>query len=130
MVQDGYIHRRGFRGRWLTVYLHKFTGLTERVERMHSHPWLWAFAIKLSGTVVDDRPGRHAVDRRVAIYHATDRHRIKRADGWTIFIGLLRTQIYLPQTAETPCPEGYAHYTEIAPGEPGHRPDNVWAPRP
>lgn len=128
-IQGAWLHRRGLRGRWLTVYMHRYGG-QESTERLHSHPWLVAFGVVLRGKLLevmaaeDNAPRRRGV-LSVGVYWRKTRHRIEDGDAVTIFVGLFRTQVPIERAAEVRTAEGYCHYTEIVPDEPGFRPDFV-----
>lgn len=132
-IQKGWLHRKGWRGRWITSYLHRYSGV-ESTERFHTHPWRWAFGIVLRGRLVEvlQTKGEVWVARSrertflsVAFYTAETEHRIAEADALTLFVGIARTQRPIPQAAEFKTPEGFAHYTELMPGEPGFREEFV-----
>ena len=61
----------------------------------------------------------------VGVYLKQTRHRIEDGDALTVFIGLLRTQARIERAAEMLTAEGYCHYTEIMPDEPGFRSEFV-----
>lgn len=128
-LQWHFMHRRGLRGRWLTVYLHKYGG-SEVTERFHTHPWRLAFGVILKGVMLERfRAAPHVAERRrpgsVRFYSRRTSHRIERAEGLSIFVGLLRTQRPIERAAECPMPEGFGHYTECMPDETGWRPDTM-----
>ena len=132
-IQNDWLHRRGFRGRWLTIYLHRYGGASESTERFHAHPWRWAisflfkgsFREYLAGPLEDDTYPRFRFAPSLAIYSRFDLHRIISGSGASLFIGLFRTQILEIDTASCKVPEGFCHYTELTPGEPGFRSDYV-----
>ena len=64
-IQGSWLRRRGVRGRWITVYLHRYGG-SESTERMHSHPWVLAFGIVLRGRLLEF-VGRTGVLRGAAV---------------------------------------------------------------
>ena len=135
-VQGSWLHRRGFRGRWVTVYFHQYNG-REVTERLHSHPWRLAVGIVLKGWLkevryrsrldkiwlTNPRPGirRHRRFLSVGIYLRKTRHRVVDGKGTTVFVGFLRTQKPISRTATVYAKEGYCHYTEIMPNESGFR---------
>ena len=128
-IQGTWLHRRGLRGRWITVYVHRYGG-QESTERLHSHPWVLAFGVVLSGSLLEvigteDRPPRRRGFMSFGLYWRNTLHRIEDGDALTVFIGLLRTQNRIERAAEVRTAEGYCHYTEIMPDEPGFRPDFV-----
>ena len=130
-IQGSWLHRRGLRGRWVTVYVHRYGG-QESTERLHSHPWVLAFGVVLRGRLLEVVGGETSSPRRrgllsVAIYRRGTLHRIEDGDALTVFVGLLRTQVRIERAAEVRTAEGFCHYTEIQPDEPGFRPDFVAA---
>ena len=130
-IQGSWLRRRGVRGRWITVYLHRYGG-SESTERMHSHPWVLAFGIVLRGRLLEFVGADGSTPRRrgflsVGMYRQRTMHRIEDGDALTVFVGLLRTQARIERAAEVSTAEGYCHYTEIMPGEPGFRPEFVAA---
>ena len=153
-IQDGFSLRRGWRGRYLTVYLHKYSGKVEATERLHGHPWKLAVSILLWGYMVEvihahNKSNKYGIHTRgykllrgysgtsteasytlnnlampifwlvymplrlIRFYTRNHEHRIKEAKGYTLFIGLIRTQRPIPRAAEVRVKEGYAHYTEL-----------------
>ena len=130
-IQGSWLHRRGLRGRWITVYVHRYGG-QESTERLHSHPWVLAFGVVLSGRLLEVVGSEGREPRRrgflsVGMYWRSTQHRIEDGDALTVFIGFLRTQKRIERAAEIRTAEGYCHYTEIMPDEPGFRPDFVAA---
>ena len=128
-IQGSWLHRRGIRGRWVTVYLHRYGG-QESTERLHSHPWMLAFGVVLRGTLLEFVAAEGSASRRrgflsLGIYRRSTRHRIEDGDAVTLFVGLLRTQARIERAAEVRTAEGYCHYTEITPDESGFRPEFV-----
>ena len=128
-VQGSWLRRRGLRGRWVTVYLHRYGG-REGTERLHSHPWALAVGIVLRGSLVEVVGAEQSEPRArgflsVGVYGRNTWHRIEEGDALTIFIGLVRTQMPIERAAEVRTAEGYCHYTEVMPGERGFRPDFV-----
>ena len=135
IIQNGFMRRRGFRGRWLTIYLHRYGGKAESTERFHAHPWRWAFGLVLSGRLVEDTGAlglsRRAVRRPLSLAkyrnlpgRSVDHHRVVSADGLTLFVGFLRHQDKCAgATAFTR--EGWAHYTELGVDEPWQNPKYV-----
>lgn len=129
MIQGSWLRRRGVRGRWITVYVHQYGG-RESTERLHSHPWAVAFGVVLRGRLIEVLGTEDCTPRRrgllsLAMYRRETRHRIEQGDAVTVFVGILRTQTPIEGAAEIRTAEGYCHYTEIMPGEPGFRPDFV-----
>lgn len=117
-IQEGFLHRRGFRGRWLTAYYHRYDGASEETERYHSHPWTLAVSIVLWGAFVDDvEKGAMRVRRpfSIALYRPSTRHRVltPRSGTRSLFFGLCRQQNE-SRCATLRVPEGFAHYTEVA----------------
>ena len=130
-IQGSWLHRRGLRGRWVTIYLHRYGG-QESTERLHSHPWVVAFGVVLRGTLLEFVAAEGSAPRRrgflsLAIYRRSTMHRIEDGDAVTFFMGLLRTQERIERAADVRTAEGYCHYTEIMPDEPGFRPEFVAA---
>ena len=128
-VQGAWLRRRGLRGRWLTVYMHRYGG-QESTERLHSHPWLVAFGVVLRGKLLEVMAAEENAPRQrgflsIRVYWRKTRHRIEDGDAVTIFVGLFRTQVPIERAAEVRTAEGYCHYTEIVPDEAGFRPDFV-----
>ena len=128
-VQGSWLHRRGLRGRWLTVYVHRYGG-QESTERLHSHPWALAFGVVLKGRLLevrgtDDSSPRWRRLLSIGVYGRKTLHRIEQGDATTVFVGLCRTQARIERAAEVGTAEGFCHYTEIMPNEPGFRPDFV-----
>lgn len=78
--------------------------------------------------------GRGSQRRRgalsVGLYWRHTRHRVVEGNAVTVFVGLLRTRRRISGTAEVLAREGYCHYTEIMPDEPGFRRDLVEAGTP
>lgn len=117
------MHRRGIRGKYLTVYYHKYSGKDESTERFHLHPWRWAISFVFRGYYVEEirpnavadwheyRTGRKRFSLK--IHGAKVSHRIvyTKAGTRTLFIGLFRRQTPGPN-ATYPFKEGYGHYTE------------------
>ena len=128
-IQGSWLHRRGVRGRWVTVYVHRYGG-QESTERPHSHPWVVAFGMVLRGNLLEVVGAEGRSPRRrgflsLGMYRRGTLHRIEHGDAVTVFVGLLRTQARIERAAEVRTSEGYCHYTEIMPDEPGFRPDFV-----
>ena len=119
-IQKGYLRRIGFRGRWLTVYWHRYGGRPEKSERFHQHPWEWVVSVVLRGYLWDATPVQPdpPFSRRmgsVAVYRRGQEHRIRSAGKGTmsLFVGWNRTQESIPN-ATVKCREGYCHYTELS----------------
>ena len=130
-IQGSWLHRRGLRGHWITVYVHRYGG-QESTERLHSHPWVLAFGVVLRGSLLEvvgteESPPRRRGFLSLGKYTRGTLHRIHDGDALTVFVGLLRTQKRIERAAEVRTGEGYCHYTEIMPDEPGFRPDFVAA---
>ena len=128
-IQGSWLHRRGLRGRWITVYVHRYGG-KESTERPHSHPWAVAFGVVLRGRLLEVVGLEESFSRRrgflsVGMYRRRTLHRVEDGDAVTLFVGLMRTQTRIERAAEVRTAEGYCHYTEIMPDEPGSRPDFV-----
>ena len=130
-IQRPWLHRRGLRGRILTAYVHVYGGVAERTERMHTHPWLVAIGIVLRGWMLEYRPAdglpRRVVRKRfsIRVYTRNSIHAVARADGTTLFVGLFRTRRFIDRAATVHTAEGWCHYTEIMPDEPGFNPEYV-----
>ena len=119
IIQHGFMRRRGIRGRWLTIYLHRYGGKAEATERFHSHPWRLAIGVQLRGVMDEDRQGqwwRPRAAPSIAFYRQSDRHRVRSATGWTLFVGLLRTQRRM-ENATCCTKHGWAHYSELTASE-------------
>lgn len=130
-VQGSWLHRRGLRGRWVTLYLHRYGG-HESTERLHSHPWKVAFGVVLRGSLREVVGAAASAPRQrgflsIGIYRRETLHRIVSGDAVTVFVGLCRSQVRIERAAEISAAEGYCHYTEIMPDEPGFRWDLVAA---
>ena len=117
-VQNGFLRRRGLRGRWLTVYFHRYGG-AEVTERLHSHPWRYCFGVVLWGKLRElVKDAQCASTLRVRGpgsfqgYRSGDMHRIIKGRGASLFLGFGRTQRLLPCATER-VPEGFAHYSEV-----------------
>lgn len=128
-IQGSWLRRRGLRGRWITVYVHRYGG-KEGTERPHSHPWAVAFGVVLTGRLLEVVGFDESCPRRrgflsIGMYRRQTLHRVEDGDAVTLFVGLMRTQTPIERAAEVRTPEGYCHYTEIMPDEPGFRPDFV-----
>ena len=133
-IQGGFMHRRGWRGKWITVYFHKYDGRSETTERMHRHPWKLAISVILKGGFTEiARKRRRQEAARLASrdprgvgqaravrqvlrrgVRAPDRLRGTRGPR-SLFIGFLRRRTE-GENATEKTPEGYAHYTEIGVG--------------
>ena len=129
-IQRAWLSRRGLRGRWITAYLHRYAG-REHTERLHSHPWALAFGVVLKGrlceVIGDSQRPRQRGFLSVGVYRRCATHRIVQGDALTLFIGLLRTQVPIRVAAEVLTDEGYCHYTELMPDEPGFNDEFVSA---
>lgn len=125
VIQNGFMRRRGWRGRWVTAYVHLYGGRTEETERFHSHPWKWAVSIVVAGPGFreqwEEKRGDEEIVRErwrspfsIRVYASDDRHRIVHAEEGTrsLFIGLFRQQ-HESRCATISVPEGYCHYTEV-----------------
>ena len=53
-IQGSWLHRRGLRGRWVTVYVHRYGG-QESTERLHSHPWVLGLRSSAQGQIAGGR---------------------------------------------------------------------------
>ena len=117
-IQDGYMTRRGWRGRWLTVYRHDYGGKPEKSERFHVHPWRWAISIVVKGfihdSILSETGSRGRYPYSISVYRQSTSHRIIEADKKTVtlFIGIFRTQ-EPTHNADVKVKEGYCHYTEL-----------------
>ena len=128
-VQGSWLWRRGLRGRWITIYVHRYGG-QESTERLHSHPWVVAFGVVMQGSLIEVVGAEQSAPRRrgllsFGVYWRKTKHRIDEGDALTVFIGLMRTQNPIERAAEVRTAEGYCHYTEIMPDEAGFRPEFV-----
>ena len=133
-IQNGWMERWGFRGRWLTAYLHRYGGVAESTERFHRHPWWLSFGVLLSGHLCEE-VGREGIwcgqkgcccvkrRRRAApsfeLYWREDQHRIHAGRGWSVFVGLGRSREKLDPGATCRVTEGWCHYTELNVNEEG-----------
>ena len=118
------MRRAGFRGRWITVYWHRYLGDGDKTERAHNHPWRLAISAVLCGRFTErgSRRGQARKDHvreahSVKLYRRDYSHRIISAEPGTLtlFVGLLRDQDTSP-CAMLMLREGACHYTEA--GEP------------
>lgn len=129
-IQGSWLRRRGIRGGWVTACLHQYCG-RESTERLHSHPWALAIGVVLKGRLVEVIAGCQIPRKRgflsIGTYRRSTRHSVVEGEAVTLFIGLLRTRQRIEGAAEVPTREGYCHYTEIMPDEPGFRGDFVEA---
>lgn len=117
-IQDGFLYRSGWRGRFITAYYHKYGGPSERTERYHSHPWKFAISVIFHGEFDDDIEMRAVKKRRAisfAVYTKNTRHRITRSKSGTksLFFGFMRNQ-ETSRCADVKVSEGYCHYSEIS----------------
>ncbi len=122
-VQNGWMLRRGLRGRWLTVYLHHYpAGCSEKTERMHNHPWKYSISLLLKGRMTEQifSRTRRRLGPSLRFYTHDTHHRVVSGLGWSLFIGIARMQHRNPSFT-CRVPEGYAHYTELTPEEVGYR---------
>lgn len=123
-IQDGFLRRRGWRGKWLTVYWHRYGGMRERSERFHCHPWRFAVSVVFGGWLDDElliysteycqqAESRMRGPLSVSFYGSRDRHRIaaSRSGTRTLFLGFGRRQS-AGENATEEFPEGFGHYTE------------------
>ena len=134
-IQDGWLRRTGWRGRWVTFYRHLYVRHQESTERYHRHHWWRVVAIMWKGMLVEelrslgflqtDTWKRIVRPLSIRIYQPEVEHRIRyaRRGTRTWFICFGRSQ--KPRDNWVKTPEGYAHYTELMPGEYGFRPDMV-----
>ena len=115
-IQDGFMSRKGWMGRFVTVYWHAYGGRKEETERFHTHPWKLAVSVVVRGKY--DEVANGSVRRRKALsircYGKGDMHRIQWAEPGTksIFLGLLRLRIPDRHYTET-TKYGAAHYSEL-----------------
>ena len=131
-IQHGWLRRRGFRGRRITVYLHRYGGVVEKTERMHAHPWRKAWSFLIFGTMDEERQTRDGAELIAELrtgpsfrrYALGDRHRIDKGEGWSLFIGWGRLRYW---SSHHTCltPQGYAHYSELTSDEVGFMGDVV-----
>ena len=126
-IQDGYMTRRGWRGRWITIYRHDYGGKPEKSERFHIHPWKWSISIVIRGRLTDEinmttkqvpscwNPVTYnRLPKSIKVYHRRHEHRILSVgkNTMTIFIGLFRHK-RSTRNADVKVKEGYCHYTEL-----------------
>ena len=119
-IQDGFLRRRGFRGRFLTAYWHRYAGKEEVSGRSHAHPWRFSFGVVLSGGFEEEIvyfPKNRRKLRRflsVSFYFPITFHRLLsvKKNTHTLFFGFFRHQSASPP-AMVSCPEGYCHYSEL-----------------
>ena len=117
--------RIGLRGRFITVYFHKYTNVFEKTERLHAHPFKLSISLHYRGWMREHRVWNKVrrvdgVFQRlftreapsVEIYRFTDQHRILLGKGRSIFVGLNRTQVESPN-ATVSTKQGFAHYSEL-----------------
>ena len=115
-VQNGWLRRSGWMGRWLTVYLHRYGGVKEATGRFHNHPWRLAISVVIKGGYEDDVlvdvKERRAFS--LHLYRKWRQHRILGVEKGTttLFVGICRIQrrgrSYTEKTRY-----GYAHYSEL-----------------
>ena len=141
-IQDGYLLRKGWRGRFLTVYSHTYGKNPEKTGRSHKHPWWLAISVVWRGSLhdiivgedwnIDDRsvtPWEEHRERAgrwfwpsITFYTRTTEHRVgihTEPGTQSVFIGLFRIQDPAPNA--TVCTsEGFAHYTELTALEYDH----------
>ena len=119
-IQDGWLLRNGFMGRWLTVYSHTFSGADEVSERFHAHPWLLTISVVLRGGYCERLSVPGGFDKvkfrnafNIHWYRSGVKHRIEtmKPGTRTLFFGFGRTQKMAPYATEE-TPYGYAHYSE------------------
>lgn len=100
IIQDaGYLRRGGWRGKWITCYLHRYAG-GDRTETPHTHPWEWWASIVLRGRLTERRqyknqpPSTHVRTplTGIALVSGATPHQIiaARAGTITLFIGWRR----------------------------------------
>ena len=117
-IQGNYLYRVGLRGRWVTLYLHRYGGAQEKSEHFHQHPWRWAISLLLKGRFDDEMEEEAVICRRwapsLSVYPRGMRHRVRNAKpgSLSLFIGIDRTQESM-DGAKVQCLEGYCHYTEL-----------------
>ena len=109
-IQGSWLRRRGLRGRWITVYVHRYGG-QESTERLHSRPWVVAFGVVLRGRLLEVGGAEGSSPRRrdflsLGMYQRGTLHRIEDGDAVTVFVGLLRTQARIERAAEVRTAEG------------------------
>ena len=120
-IQDGYLHRRGIRGRFITAYLQRLP--VENQKRQNDIIAILGIKLFLLfyGEVLLMNI-RYALGLEkcllptaIAIYNKETIHRIRNIQPGTIslFIGWKRSQNYSKNATEK-TKEGYAHYTEIS----------------
>lgn len=118
-IQEPFLRRRGFRGRRVTCYLHRYNGM-ESTERFHTHPWALAVGIVLRGWMyeaVGNEGTRCRNPLSVRWYTRSTSHRVVGGNAVTLFFGFGRSQKKIERAAEFSTKEGYCHYTELLPFE-------------
>ena len=115
-IQEGFLRRAGWMGRWVTAYRHRYSGAAEKSGRDHNHPWALAVSIVLTGGYSEwvncEPKTRKAFS--VHWYKNSDHHRLGRVSPGTltVFVGLCRKQSVGP-CYRTMTPYGAAHYSEM-----------------
>ncbi len=51
---EGYLRRWGYKGKWVTIYVHRYAG-GDTGEQMHNHPWQWWASWVLRGRLTEQR---------------------------------------------------------------------------
>ena len=115
--EDSIMIRRGWRGKKLTVYLHRYNGKREQTGRYHDHPFRKAISIVLFGYIAEYIPREFCRDIRtefnVRVYSHGELHRVLKGSGWSLFIGLDRVSSKMANATER-VEQGYCHYSELS----------------
>ena len=115
-IQEGWMIRKGWRGRYLTAYRHDYNGTDEKSGREHNHPWALTISIILRGGYSELVNGvlKHRTRFTVHCYRNADHHKIVSVKPGTrsLFLGLCRVQTIGRCYSEL-TPYGAAHYSEL-----------------
>ncbi len=117
-IQNGFMLRRGWRGKWLTLYHHRYNGHQEVTERSHDHPWHYVASLVLCGRVVEIREGKR-VERGAFSFDfwtGKSKHKIVEVKPGTrtLFFGFKRHRDPATTRNASLNSDGYLyHYTEI-----------------